>query len=71
MGAVIKFPSHEQSIAARLKALLEMAEADGIIAFVYAFEDQDGEIVVDILGEIDEPPMLSAINMIRREIKKL
>ncbi len=71
MGDVVKFPSHEKAIEDRLATLHEGAKEGVILAFVYVIMDQGGEHVFDYLGEIDEPSMISALNSLKREIKKL
>ena len=71
MGEVLPFPSHEEAIVNCLKALLEAAEQGVLLAFVCVAMDQDGEHEAFIVGEIDEPEMISRLNAVKREIKRL
>ena len=68
---IIKFPSHEEAIVNCLKALLEAAEQGVLLAFVCVAMDQDGEHEAFIIGEIDEPNMITSLNNLKREIKRL
>lgn len=69
MGDVLKFPTPENQVQEELEALVEAARAGALTAFVYIYQDQEGEYTYSWAGEVDVEETRIQLMDLRRALK--